>query len=108
MKNPKIAIFPEIVISGSAAPGPKGPLNRICGWAQSWRQDRARSGSDEREVERVAGNPLRSPNLCWMTYVGTRVVLLEIPLFFFYALYRSAESISTLCSDPISTTPAPQ
>ena len=27
MKNPKIVIFPEIVISGSAAPGPKGPLN---------------------------------------------------------------------------------
>ena len=27
MKNPKIVIFPEIVISGSAAPGPKGPEN---------------------------------------------------------------------------------
>ena len=29
MKNPKIVIFPEIVISGSAAPGPKGPLNKV-------------------------------------------------------------------------------
>ena len=31
MKNPKIAIFPEIAISGSAAPGPKGPLNNAAG-----------------------------------------------------------------------------
>ena len=27
MKNLKIVIFPEIAISASAAPGPKGPLN---------------------------------------------------------------------------------
>ena len=32
MKNLKIAIFPEIAISGSAAPSPKGPLNQGNVW----------------------------------------------------------------------------
>ena len=35
-KNPKIMIFPEIVISGSAAPGPKGPLNTELRMRQTW------------------------------------------------------------------------